>query len=62
MKNISQEKVLRISCALPPMELQEKFSERVTAIEKLKVIQQASLAELDTLFASLQEQAFRGKL
>jgi type I restriction enzyme S subunit len=62
MKNISQEKVLGISCALPPMELQEKFSERATAIEKLKVIQQASLAELDNLFASLQQRAFQGSL
>jgi type I restriction enzyme S subunit len=60
MKNISQEKVLGIICALPPMELQEKFAQRVSAIEKLKATQRASLAELDTLFASLQHLAFRG--
>ena len=62
MKNISQEKVLGITCALPPMELQEKFERRVAAVEKLKATQRASLAELDTLFASVQHRAFRGDL
>jgi len=62
MKNISQEKVLGITCALPPMELQEKFAHRVTSVEKLKATQQASLAKLDTLFASLQYKAFEGGL
>ena len=36
--------------------------EQITAVEKLKAAQGASLAELDGLFASLQHRAFRGKL
>ena len=47
---------------LPSIELQREFAERVTAIEKFKATQRASLAELDTLFASLQHRAFRGEL
>ena len=47
---------------VPPIELQHEFAERVTAVEKLKSIQQASLAKLDTLFASLQQRAFSGEL
>lgn len=47
---------------LPPIELQEEFAESVKVAEKLKATQRASLAELDTLFASLQHRAFRGEL
>ena len=47
---------------LPPIELQREFTRRVTAVEKLKAAQRASLAELDALFATLQHRAFRGEL
>jgi type I restriction enzyme S subunit len=47
---------------LPPIELQRDFAGRVTAVEKLKTAQRASLAELDALFATLQYRAFRGEL
>jgi len=47
---------------LPPMALQGAFADRIAAIETLKGTQRASLAELDTLFASLQHRAFRGEL
>jgi type I restriction enzyme S subunit len=47
---------------LPPIELQREFARRVTAVEKLKTAQRASLAELDVLFATLQHRAFRGEL
>ncbi len=47
---------------LPPLGLQHEFARRVTAVEKLKTAQRAALAELDTLFASLQHRAFRGEL
>ncbi|MHB1309025.1 MAG: restriction endonuclease subunit S [Limisphaerales bacterium] len=47
---------------LPPIELQREFARRVTAVEKLKTAQRASLAELDTLFTALQHRAFRGEL
>ena len=47
---------------LPPLELQREFVRRVAAVDKLKVAHRASLAELDALFASLQNRAFRGEL
>ena len=47
---------------LPPLPLQHEFARRVTAVEKLKTAQRASLAELDALFATLQHRAFRGEL
>jgi type I restriction enzyme S subunit len=42
--------------------LQRDFARRVTAVEKLKTAQRASLEELDALFATLQYRAFRGEL
>ena len=53
-------KELRIN--LPPMGLQLRFAAQVASIERQKVSQRAHLAELDTLFASLQSRAFRGDL
>lgn len=47
---------------LPSEEWQREFARRVTAVEKLKAAQRASLAELDALFATLQHRAFRGEL
>lgn len=62
MKNISQEKVLAIRCGLPPLQLQQEFAERVSAIENVRLAQRTQLAELDALFASLQNRAFKGLL
>lgn len=47
---------------LPPISLQREFARRVSAVERLKAAQRASLAELDALFASLQHRAFLGEL
>lgn len=47
---------------IPPLTLQRSFARRITAIETLKSRHRAALAELDTLFASLQHRAFRGEL
>lgn len=62
MKNISQEKVFAITTGLPPIVLQEDFGQRVTKIEQLRKSYRTSLAELDALFASVQDRAFRGEL
>jgi len=48
------------SVAVFPITLQREFARRVTAVEKLKTAQRASLAESDALFASLQHRPFRG--
>ncbi|MBI2204257.1 MAG: restriction endonuclease subunit S [Candidatus Rokubacteria bacterium] len=47
---------------LPPIDLQCDFASRVATIGRVKAGYRASLAELDTLFASLQHRAFRGEL
>lgn len=47
---------------LPPVEMQHQFARRVAAVEKLKSVHRASLAQLDALFASLEHRAFQGEL
>ena len=61
-KNINLALLRSLLVPLPPIELQREFARRVAAVEKLKVVQRASLAELDRLFVSLQHRAFRGEL
>ena len=46
----------------PPLDLQHRFAAIVQSVEQQKTSQRAHLAELDTLFASLQSRAFRGDL
>ena len=46
----------------PPLSLQHRFAAIVESIERQRARQRAHLAELDTLFASLQSRAFRGDL
>ena len=45
-----------------PLDLQRRFAAIVESVEQQKARQRAHLAELDTLFASLQSRAFRGDL
>ena len=47
---------------LPPLPLQQTFATRIQAIESLKTTHRTALAELDALFASLQQRAFAGEL
>jgi type I restriction enzyme S subunit len=62
MKNISQEKVLGISTICPPIPLQKEFANRLAAVEKVRIGYRASNEEIDALFISLQDRAFRGEL
>jgi type I restriction enzyme S subunit len=48
-----------LNVALP---LQQTFARRAAAVDKLKAAHRASLAEMDALFAALQDRAFRGAL
>ena len=45
-----------------PLDLQRRFAAIVHSVAQQKTCQRAHLAELDTLFASLQSRAFRGDL
>lgn len=51
-----------IPVVIPPLILQQTFAARIQAVEALKAVHRTSLAELDTLFASLQHRAFQGEL
>ena len=62
MANINATEIQAMKIPQPPLPLQREFARRVSAVEKLKTAQRASLAELDALFATLQHRAFRGEL
>ncbi len=62
LNTISVSKVRGSEIQLPPLDLQHRFAAIVESVEHQKAIQRAHLAELDTLFASLQSRAFRGEL
>jgi type I restriction enzyme S subunit len=47
---------------IPPFELQQAFSQRTAAVQKVKREHRRSLESLDRLFSSLQHRAFRGEM
>ena len=47
---------------LPPLDLQQRFAEIVSSVEEQKAKMRKHLEQLDDLFASLQQRAFRGDL
>ncbi|WP_420447258.1 restriction endonuclease subunit S [Candidatus Palauibacter sp.] len=59
---ISLGRLKELQVHLPPLELQHRFAAVVAAIEQQRASQRTHLAELDSLFASLQSHAFRGDL
>lgn len=61
-KNINLAILRNLEVIDPPFELQEEFTLRVAIVEKLKSKHRAQLAELDNLFLSLQDRAFKGEL
>ena len=62
MPNISKAKLKTLKLIKPPLDLQQRFATIVHSVKQQKTHQRAHLAELDTLFASLQSRAFRGDL
>lgn len=62
MPNISKQRLATVEIEMPPLKLQNEFARRAAAVEKLKTAHRQSLANLDSLFASLQHRAFRGEL
>ena len=59
---VNQRLLSTIMFPVPPMGLQRRFAAIAQSVERQKATQRAHLAELDTLFASLQSRAFRGDL
>ena len=63
MTTIEIQKALSsVEVVVPPAGLQSRFAAVVESVEQQRPRQRAHLAELDTLFASLQTRAFRGDL
>ena len=62
MTTIDQKALSSVEVVVPPGGLQSRFAVVVESIEQQKASQRAHMAELDTLFASLQSRAFRGDL
>lgn len=58
--NLSDLSALRVF--EPPMQVQRQFALRADAIESVRASHASSLAELDSLFDSLQHRAFAGQL
>ena len=61
-RDLGLKRMVKIQMYLPPLAEQRGFAAVVESIEEQKARQRAHLAELDTLFASLQSRAFRGDL
>ena len=61
-KHLNVKELRKLPVLLPPLDIQHRFSAIVESVEQQKASQRAHMAELDTLFASLQSRAFRGDL
>ena len=59
---VNQKQLSGFSCNIPDKVLQDKFAEMVTQIENTKTIYEDSLNELNNLFGSISQQAFKGEL
>ena len=62
VKFVSKKVLGSIMLPLPPLELQRRFAEIVSSVEEQKAKMRKHLEQLDDLFASLQQRAFRGDL
>lgn len=62
MANINAQELQRIKILIPPIELQTQFARIVEKTEALKTQYQQSLQELENLYGSLSQKAFRGEL
>jgi type I restriction enzyme S subunit len=61
-KNINLAILRGLNIPAPPLARQQTFATRIQAIEALKATHRSALAQLDALFASLQQRAFAGQL
>ena len=59
---LNQKKLNQISVPTPPLDLQQRFAKIVSSVEEQKAKMRKHLEQLDDLFASLQQRAFRGDL
>ncbi|MDB4818481.1 restriction endonuclease subunit S [Acidimicrobiales bacterium] len=60
--NVSQKRLGELLVPIASVQSQLEFRDRLTRIEKLRIDETSTLAELESLFGSLQQRAFRGEL
>lgn len=60
--NISNQDIYNLNIPIPPIELQDRFEVIIVKIEDQKLLLEQSLSELENLFNSLMQQAFKGEL
>ncbi len=61
-QNLSLEQCRNIIIPVPPIELQNKFASVVEKVEDTKVKYRESISELEAVYVSLSQRAFRGEL
>ncbi len=61
-ENLNMRIVRSFPVPVPPLDVQQRYATIAESVERQKASQRAHLAELDTLFVSLQSRAFRGDL
>ena len=62
MANINAKEFQFITIAVPPVELQRAYADKIASLRAEETIIQASLDIASTLFSSLQYRAFKGEL
>lgn len=60
--SINQKDVQGFTLPMPPIDLQHRFSDRLSKLESVAKCFHESLSQLNALFSSLQHRAFRGEL
>lgn len=61
-RDLGLKKIAKIELPLPPIELQTQFAQIVEKTEALKSQYQQSLQELENLYGSMSQRAFRGEM
>ena len=61
-RQINKEHLEKFPIIFPPLDLQHRFATIVETVEQQKARQRQNMTDLDTLFASLTQRAFRGEL
>jgi type I restriction enzyme S subunit len=62
IQRLTLAKIQKILVPTPPLALQEEFANRINKLEQLKANNIIALTKQNTLFATLQHQAFNGQL
>ena len=62
MKNLNSGIIENLKIPVPPISIQTQFAQIEAQTELLKTLYQQSLAELEQMYGSLSQRAFRGEL